>query len=207
MSSRKRKFLSLNSKKLAFFFLSYSSSFVTALNLTAGAPSLIVAEPILAAQQYINVDVVSVNDTFNLSSIIVDGISKKKVGNIAWGNFNWTASASLYTSVQYQSNGSLIGSVSSAVVVDTTAGTITATNLAINEPGMYVVKLQIRSSNNVYALILTSNAILVKANTSKLKKEIEMIERNTFRCSCSENLDRRSTSEYHIQRRLLRHVS
>lgn len=145
--------------------------------MTADAPSVVVADPVLAAQQYINVDVVSVNETFNLSSIIVDGISKKKVGNITWGSFSWTAAASLYTAVQHQSNGSLFASISSAVVVDTTAGTITATNLAISEPGMYVVKLQITSTNSAYSLTLTSNAILVKANTSKSKKEIEMIKK------------------------------
>lgn len=140
---------------------------MASVNLVVTAPSLTVANPSLAAQQYINIDVVSVNDTFNLSSTIVDRISKKRVGNIIWGSFTWTATASLYTAVQYQSNGLLIASSSSAVVVDTTAGTITATNLAINEPGMYVVKMQITSSNNLYSIILTSNAILVKRRTSR----------------------------------------
>ena len=138
------------------------------------APSLAVANPVLAAQQYVNIAVISVNDTFNLSTVIIDNISKIRVGNIVWGSFSWTATASLYT-VQYRSNGSLIASSSSAVVVDTTAGTITATNLAINESGMYIVKMQITSTNNVYSLTLTSNAILVKRRTSKSYEENEMI--------------------------------
>ena len=121
----------------------------------------------LAAKQSVNVDIVSQNETFNLTTIIVDKISKVKIGNIQWGNFTWSATASLYTSLQYQSNGSLITTSSSAIIVDTTAGTITATNLAISELGMYVIKLEITSSNNQYSISLPSNSILVKQNSSK----------------------------------------
>ena len=142
--------------------------------MIANAPATTVADPILAAAQYVNIDVVNVNATFNLSAIIVDAISKIKLGNIQWSTFTWNAAVSLYTSIQYQSNGSLVGTSSSAVIVDTTAGTITATYLTISEPGMYVVKMQITSSNNEYSLPFTSNAILVKASTSKSRKIIEM---------------------------------
>jgi hypothetical protein len=147
---------------------------VTGINLVASSPSVSVGNAVLSAQQYIDVDVVSVNQTFNLTSIIVDKISNKQVGNIQWGSFTWLATASLYTALQYQATGQLVASSTSAVVIDTTGGTITITDLKINAQGMYVVKLQITSSDNVYSITITSNAILVKNQSSKLFEKIEM---------------------------------
>ncbi len=100
--------------------------------------------------------------------MIVDQISNIQIGNIQWGTFTWTASISLYAPLQYKSNGSLLVTSSSAVIVDTTAGTITATYLAITEPGAYIIKLQINSTDHSYSIPLTSNCILVKANSSML---------------------------------------
>ncbi len=147
---------------------------MTGINLVASSPSVSVGNAVLSAQQYIDVDVVSVNQTFNLTSIIVDKISNKQVGNIQWGSFTWLATASLYTALQYQATGQLVASSTSAVVIDTTGGTITITDLKINAQGMYVVKLQITSSDNVYSITITSNAILVKNQSSKLFEKIEM---------------------------------
>jgi hypothetical protein len=141
---------------------------VTGINLVASSPSVSVGNAVLSAQQYIDVDVVSVNQTFNLTSIIVDKISNKQVGNIQWGSFTWLATASLYTDITYQATGQLVASSTSAVIIDTTGGTITITNLEINAQGMYVVKLQITSSDNVYSITITSNAILVKNQSGEL---------------------------------------
>ncbi len=171
---------------------------MTAINLIASSPSVSVGSAVLSAQQYIDVDVVSVNQTFNLTSIIVDKISNKKVGNIQWGTFTWSATASLYTAIQYQSTGQLVASSTSAVVIDTTGGTITITDLAINTWGMYIVKLEIISSDNVYSITITSNAILVKNQTSELFGKIEMILK-FFSFSCSLHLYRSSTSKFHIR--------
>jgi len=150
------------------FSFRFHSSFVADANLTV-TPSgpLTVTNAVLAAQQSGDLDVVSVNSTFNLSAIIVDKSSKKKIGNIVWGSFTWRATASMYTEVQYPSNGSLLSTNQSAVIVDTTAGTITVTFLSISEPGMYIIKLQLTSTDNVYSIVLTSNAILVKKVTGK----------------------------------------
>jgi hypothetical protein len=126
-----------------------------------------VTEVRLGAQQSGFVDIVSINETFNISVIIVDQISKIKLGNIQWGGFQWLASASLYSLPQYNSNGTLISTISSAIVIDTVSGTITATNLAISAVGMYVIKIKLISSNNQYAIESTSTGILVKKSTSK----------------------------------------
>jgi hypothetical protein len=161
-----KRFFSKKNKIVLYSFV--FSSFIASTNLISSSPSLSVSNAVLSAAQNGIVDVVSVNETFNIVAIIVDKYSKIKVGNIQWGSFSWTATASLYTGVQYQSNGSLIASAtSSPVIIDTTAGTITATNLSISEPGMYIIKLQINSTDQVYSIALTSSAILVKQNTSK----------------------------------------
>ncbi|CAF1248643.1 unnamed protein product, partial [Rotaria sordida] len=64
---------------------------------------------------------------------------------------------------------SLITTSSSRIIVDPAAGTITATDLAISEIGMYIIKLQITSSNRVYSFPFTSNGILVKENSTVLE--------------------------------------
>ena len=145
----------------------FYSSFVANAHLLVNTSSLSVGNVELGAKQYENIAVVSQNETFNLSAIIVDKKSKIKLGNIQWGSFTWSANVSLYTSVQCGGNGTLLTTSSSAIVVDTTASTITATDLAITEIGMYIIKLDITSSNNQYSIPLTSNGILVKKNSSK----------------------------------------
>ncbi|CAF2873113.1 unnamed protein product [Rotaria sp. Silwood2] len=132
----------LDSYQIGFAFITpngVDNSTFLSINLTADASSVSVSSPILSVMQYINVDVVSINETFNLTTLIVDKISKTKIGNIQWGNSNWSATASLYTSLQYQSNGSLLATASSSVIVDTTKSTISVTNLAISEIGIIVV--------------------------------------------------------------------
>ncbi len=158
-----------------FPFLYVYSSFVTGVNLIASSQSVSVTNPVLSAQQYINVDIVNINQTFNLTSIIVDQISHQQVRNIQWAGFTWLAAASLYTAIQYPSTGQLVASSTSAVVVDTTGGTITITNLAINTWGMYVIQLQLNSTDNAYLITITSNAILVKNQSSELFEKIEII--------------------------------
>jgi hypothetical protein len=135
--------------------------------LTANSTSVSVTNAILAAKQYGIVDVVSINQPFSLSLVIVDQVSSIKLDNIQWGGFTWSASVSLYGFLQYSGNGSLSNVPASSIVVDTTAGTITANNLTIDSTGMYIIQVQLLSSNNLYNISLTSNAILVKTASSK----------------------------------------
>ncbi|CAF1318068.1 unnamed protein product [Rotaria magnacalcarata] len=143
-----------------------SSSFVASVNLTVSSPPVTVTNHILSAIQSDDVSVVSKNETFNMAVLIVDQISKTRIADIYWGGFSWTATISLYTSLQYQSNGSLIAASMSTVIFNPTAGIVTATNLAITEIGMYVLSMAITSSNNQYSILFLSHAILVKANTT-----------------------------------------
>jgi hypothetical protein len=126
-----------------------------------------VTEATLAAQQINEFYVVSVNETFNISGIIVDSFSGIQIGNIQWSGLTWSAAVSLYTLLRYNAQGALIASSSSVVIVDLTTGIITVTNLMINNVGMYVLNMVLTSSNGAYSLQVTSNGILVKENSSK----------------------------------------
>ncbi|CAF3637436.1 unnamed protein product [Rotaria sp. Silwood1] len=159
------------SYQVTFAFLTprgVSNSFVASVNLTCDSSPISVTDPLLAAKQYGNIDVVSKNQTFNLTAAIVDKKSKVNIGNIQWSSMTWSATVSLYTSLQHRSNGSLIRRSSSSIIIDTTAGTITATNLAINEVGAYIITIEITSSNNQFSIPFTSNCILVKENSTVL---------------------------------------
>jgi hypothetical protein len=137
------------------------------VSLTASASAITVTRATLAAKQTNRIYVVSINETFNISGIIVDSVSAIQIGNIQWRSFTWSAVVSLYTLSQYNAQGALITSVSSVVIVDTNTGIITATNLAINTVGMYILQMVLTSSNGEYSLQFTSNGILVKNSNSK----------------------------------------
>ncbi|CAF0745209.1 unnamed protein product [Adineta steineri] len=139
-----------------------SSQFVASASFIVSASSIQVSAPILAGKQWNDIAVVSVNETFNMSTIIVDKPSQIKIGDIQLGSgLQWTATASFYP-LQHKCNGTLVQTQSSAVIVDYTAGTITVTNLAINNVGMYIINVELKSTNNQYTIDLTSNGILVK---------------------------------------------
>ncbi|CAF3684556.1 unnamed protein product [Rotaria socialis] len=162
------------SYQIQFSFITPSdvnSSFVATVNLT-------VTNPILSAIQSDDVSVVSKNETFNMTVLIVDQISKTRIADIHWGGFSWTATVSLYTSLQYQSNGSLIAASTSTAIVNLTAGTVTATNLEITEIGMYVFSMTITSSNNQYSILFTKgsvvNSFIVDGSTSDVAAVLTM---------------------------------
>ena len=145
----------------------FYSSFVASTGLVVTTSSSVtVTDAILSVSQYGTIAVISTNQTFNISAVIVDQITKIQIGDINFNSLSWTGSVSLYTSLQCQSNGTLVASSSSAIIVDPTSGVITATNLALTEIGMYIIELLITSTNNQYSLALISSGILVKAPTS-----------------------------------------
>lgn len=134
--------------------------------MTASTSSISITKAVLGAQQIDHTYVVSINQTFNFSGVIVDSASGVQIANIQWSGLTWSATVSLYTLPQYNPPGTLTTTNSSIVIVDVTTGTITATNLAITQVGMYILKMVITSSNGEYSLQFTSNGILVKENSS-----------------------------------------
>ena len=144
------------------------SLFTFNATLTANSTSVSVSNATLDAVQVNNIYVVTINETFNISISIVDKVSRQRMNDLNWGGFNWTASVSLYTLLEHNGNGTLLTTTSSTIVIDTSSNMITATNLALTDVGMYVIKLYLNSTNAQHYISLTSNGILVKKNSSKL---------------------------------------
>jgi hypothetical protein len=156
----------LNRKRVILcYFSSMNSSFILNVDLTANSSSLAITKATLAAKQ---IYVVSINEIFNISVVIVDNVSRLQIGNIQWRGLTWSANVSLYNLPEYNSNGTLIKSNTSSIIIDPIQGTIIGTDLAIDTIGMYVIKVQLVSSNSEYSFSLMSNGILVKKNSSKI---------------------------------------
>ncbi len=139
------------------------------LNLSANSTSLTITNAQLDVKQIDYISVVSVNEIFNISVVIIDSQSRLQIGNLEWRNFTWLANVSLYNLPEFNSNGTLNKTDTSSIVIDLSTGTIIATNLIINTIGMYLIKVQLISSNNEYDLSLISSGILVKESSSKMK--------------------------------------
>jgi hypothetical protein len=153
----------------------FNSLFTSNINLTANSSLLTITKAILAAKQIDYISVISINETFNISVVIVDSQSNLQIGNLQWRNFTWLANVSLYSLPQYNSNGTLNAMNTSEIIIEVSTGAIIATNLFINAIGMYVIKVELISSNNEYVISLTSNAILIKQNSSKILFFLSMI--------------------------------
>ncbi|CAF1015901.1 unnamed protein product [Rotaria sp. Silwood1] len=145
-----------------------TSSFMSNINLTANSSSLTITKAILAAKQIDHIYVVSINETFNISVVIVDSQSHLPIGNIHWRDMTWSANVSLYNLPEFNSNGTLTKTNTSSIIINPIKSTIIATDLVIDTIGMYVIKVQLASSNNEYAFSLVSNGILVKKNSTTL---------------------------------------
>lgn len=115
-----------------------------------------------------------------MTVVIVDQKSKVAISNILWSTFTWTATVALYDQLQYKANGALQASSSSMVIVNPTDSTITVTDLAINDTGMYIIQVNVTSTNYLHRLICTSNAILVKLNTSNYENFSKSKKLNNF---------------------------
>lgn len=122
----------------------------------------------LSAKQSNAISVVSINETFNISVILIDNQTRLQIGNIQWRDVTWSAIVSLYNLPDFKSNGQLIQGNTSKIIVNLNNGQIIATNLMIDTIGMYIIKIQLLSTNNEYNFSLTTNGILVKKNTSKV---------------------------------------
>lgn len=153
-------------RKTNFLF----SSFTSNVNLTANSSSLTISKATLSAKQIDPIATVSINETFNISIILIDSQTRLQIGNIQWRNLSWLANVSLFTLPEYNSNGKLIQLNTSKILIDIQTGKIIAINLAIDQIGMYILKVQLKSTNNEYEFSLKSTAILVKQNSSKMNE-------------------------------------
>ncbi|UJR08495.1 hypothetical protein I4U23_012761 [Adineta vaga] len=160
---------SMGSFEILFTFVrpdGVTSSFFQKTNLTARSDAITVSDAILAGQQVNSIYVVNVNETFSISVTPVDSITRSQLGKIQWGNWTWIADAKLYTLPKYQHHGVLIKHNFSTTVVSVSASTVTLSGLVIDTPAMYILNIQLVSTNNQHSFTLASNGILVKDNES-----------------------------------------
>ncbi|CAF3294066.1 unnamed protein product [Rotaria sp. Silwood2] len=144
-----------------------NSSFYMTKNLTIQTTTVNVSQATLAGRQVSNIYVVDVNQTFSVSVTPIDSVTRLKLAAIQWSGWQWYANVSLYTLPQFNRQGVLTRNNLSRTIVNVAAGTVTVTNLTINDTGMYVLKIQLVSSNNDHNVMVPSNGILVKqANSS-----------------------------------------
>ena len=139
-----------------------SSSFFLSRNLTVQTGPITVTQVSLAGRQVNNIYVVNTNEVFGISVIPIDSVTKLRLGQIQWGTWRWLANASLYSLPNYNRDGSLVTNSSARTVVNLVAGTITVTGLALNGTGMYVLQIQMTSTNNEFNVFVTTNSILAK---------------------------------------------
>jgi len=163
----------INSLENISFFLFVSSSFTSNVNLTANSSSLTISKAILSAKQIDSISVVSINETFNISVVLIDSQTRLQISNLQWRNVTWLANVSLFTLPEYNSNGKLIKLNTSTIRIETQLGKIIATDLAIDQIGMYVIKVQLKSTNDEYEFSLKSSAILVKQSSSRMMRKRE----------------------------------
>ena len=108
------------------------------------------------------------NQNFNLTITIVDKETNIKMPNISWNNYQWTASIRLYSIGYYPASGTL--SVSSAsVIFDTSSGLAEFDNLKITKAGMYMISINVATTNNDYNFQCYSNLIQIIKSTTVLK--------------------------------------
>lgn len=111
--------------------------------------------------------IINENQKFNLSISLVDQISLFPIKNISWKNHEWQASISLFQYSKCNLNGTL-RIENNSTLIDPIKGLIWLNNLSIDKSGMYLLILNIKSSNQDYNLNCTTNSILVKSSAKTL---------------------------------------
>ena len=109
-----------------------------------------------------NIYVVNTNEIFSISVIPIDSVTKLRLGQIQWGTWRWLANASLYSLPNFNRVGTLVVNSTSRTVVNLVARTVTVTSLGINGTGMYILQMQMTSTNNEHNVFVTTNGILAK---------------------------------------------
>jgi hypothetical protein len=160
----------IGSSLVHFIFV---SSFFETADLTGEADPITVTKATLAGQQVNNIYTVNVNETFDISVMPIDSITRLQLGKIQWGSWTWTASVALHSLLKFNPQDAFFDTSSSETIVDLSASTVTISNLTINVTGMYVLDILLISTNNEHVITLTSNGILVKNDDGKLEGGVQ----------------------------------
>ncbi|CAF3925163.1 unnamed protein product [Rotaria sp. Silwood2] len=166
---------SVGTYQVQFMFISpmvvIDSSFMTTSNFTVISSIITVTQAILAGIEVDHVYVTTVNEQFNVSVMPIDSVTRRRIGQIIWGNWTWARSVSFYAFPQCNRSTTLIISPSSRTLINLSAGTVTITDIAINATGMFILNISLVSTNNMYTIQVITNGILVKSNNNELEVE------------------------------------
>ncbi|CAM2722167.1 unnamed protein product [Rotaria socialis] len=146
-------------------------SFVNISNLTVISSMIAVTQATLAGLEVNHVYVTKVSQRFNVSVMPVDSVTRRRLGQVTWGTWIWTSAVSLYTLPRHNRSAILTVDPSSRTIVDSSAGTVTITDIAINNTGMFILNVSLVSSDHMYSIQVITNGILVISSTSVLDED------------------------------------
>ena len=148
----------------------FSSTF-SRLNHTVLSGNIVVTSAILEAEQVNPIYQVDVNQNFSISMRPIDRFTRVRLQKLQWGSWTWKANVSLSQLPKFGRNGILIYNESSSLIIDETNQLVTIRNLRITASGMYVLKLNLFSTNQEHQITIISKAILVKSNITNSNGE------------------------------------
>nr|ACD54600.1 fibrocystin-like protein [Adineta vaga] len=135
---------------------------VNRTNLTVRSDPITVTNASLAGQQINNTYVIDIDQTFDISIILIDNITRRQIGKTQWDGWTWTANVTLYTLPKFHREGTLIKPSSSRSIISEPTKPVTIPDFTINSLGMFILNIRLVSTNNEHVITLTSNGILVK---------------------------------------------
>ena len=146
----------------------FPSQFVLAADLIVGTSWIPVTQANLAGEQANTIPPVTTNEKFDVAIALLDRRTRRRLGRVRWGNWYWSANATLYTLPKFHQPGQL-NYLNSSVTIDSTAALIKLTNLHIGTPGMYILNIRLVSSHGEYTIDVRSARILIYENNGKFR--------------------------------------
>lgn len=175
------QFTELGISEITEFGLSFSFKTPEGVNASKFDPQvqppvvLKAEKPTLSCKQETSEISVEQNTNFNLEFLVVDKASKTKVSDIKkLANVTWSSQLTLHSLGYYKASGELTLANSTAEF-DPSTGSAAFNNLAVTEPGMYLLTLTVGTSDNSY-------------NFKCFSKTIEIIRSGTVLESYDSNL-------------------
>lgn len=121
-----------------------------------------VTSAILSGEQADRIDPLDANQTFSIRIRPIDSITRRPLAKAQWGNWTWTVTVSIQKLPKFNSNGVLITNQSSLVNLTSLSNIITISDLRITEYGMYILDINMFSSDKKYDIRFSTSTVLVQ---------------------------------------------
>ena len=153
---------------LIHFSLIFTSQFIQSADLIVGTPLLPVTRADLTAEQVNLIAPVTINEKFDVEIALIDRLTRQRLEKARWDNWYWSYNVTLYTLPKFNQAG-LLNLLNSSISINTVQGIIKLVNLQINAVGMYMLNIQLVSTNGEYSINLRSKSILIYKDKGKSK--------------------------------------